>query len=219
MSSKHRHTSSFDESTYSSDESTYSSECTSDSESTDRKSAIKDYKELAKYVKPKSDSDILNICYKLIDKKFSYGRYGSIIIVMENKFGYVNATHLCNKFGKKFRHWLELDTSQELITEVSDEEQISEEQVIKKYATTNSETSGTYIHPDIIFSIASWASPSFAVQTLKRMSSLMELKQLTNEKDKLIREKEQLIREKEKTIANLSKQIKETDSRMKKTKK
>ena len=208
MSNKHRHASS-------SDESTYSSECTSDSESTDRKSAIKDYEELAKYVKPKSDSDILNICYKLIDKKFSYGRYGSIIVVMENKFGYINATHLCNKFGKKFRHWLELDTSQELITEVSDEEQIPEEQVIKKYITKNSETSGTYIHPDLIFSVASWASPSFAVQTLKRMSSLMELEQLTNERDKLIREKEQLIREKEKMISNLSKQIKENNSRTK----
>ena len=224
--------------TYSSD--TSESESESESESTNRKITKEKYEAVAKNVKPKNDSDILNICYEVIDANFSYGCCSNIDVVVENKTGYINATHLCKRVGKKFRNWaIESDTYEELLKVASKHTSITKKNLIKKYVTKNPETTGSYIHSCLMFSVGTWASTELylrmvgvinghfisqahnesiqekeqQIQKIKRL--IQEKERQIQEKEELINEKKQVIRDKKKLISNLSKQVKENKSKIK----
>ncbi len=115
------------------------------------------------------------------------------VIMHRNIDKYINATQLCKAGGKKFSHWICLDSTKELIMEL--EKSINKSNAgipalnvdIKSINKSNTENSalkkdikifesnlidskiggnhvGTWIHPDLAIQLAQWISPKFALQ-------------------------------------------------------
>ena len=86
---------------------------------------------------------------------------------------YVNATELCQAGGKKFSHWFSLDTTKELIKELSADAGITASGLVDTNKGGNTKTDqGSWIHPDLSISLAQWISPKFAIQVSKWVRTL-----------------------------------------------
>jgi hypothetical protein len=132
---------------------------------------------------------LLSLATEKIDKYFSIGKYGDFTIVIMNKNGYVNATKLCrfaknkNNKPKEFKNWLRNNRSSELVDEIA-KELTDQVPFISITQTMNNEVRGTYVHPDLIPHIASWASPAFAIKVSRIANNFFN-----EEKDRIIEEK------------------------------
>ena len=58
------------------------------------------------------------IAFEKIDDNYSYGTYDDFKVIIMNSNGYINVTKLCKQYGKYFKHWLQNDSSKDLIAEV-----------------------------------------------------------------------------------------------------
>ena len=114
----------------------------------------------------KGNNDIRQLCIVKINNDYSYGKYGEFCVIIKNSNGYMNATKLCNEAGKNFKHWKTNITSKELIDEVSLWVGIPTHTLMEIPNVPNN-LRGTYVHPDLIPHIASWASPKFAIKVSK----------------------------------------------------
>ena len=115
---------------------------------------------------------------------------------------YVNATQLCQAGGKKFSHWVSLDTTKELISALESDAGIPASQLIDtKKGQSSHFSQGSWIHPDLSISLAQWISPKFAIQvsrwvrTLFNKGSLEIDLNLLREKERSMRVKDHLIKE------------------------
>jgi hypothetical protein len=86
---------------------------------------------------------------------------------------YVNATQLCKAGGKKFSHWFSLETTKELINELSPDAGIPASGLVDtKRGGNNKSSQGSWIHPDLSIQLAQWISPKFAIQVSKWIRTL-----------------------------------------------
>ena len=86
---------------------------------------------------------------------------------------YVNATELCQAGGKKFNDWFSLDTTKELIKELSADAVIPASGLVDTNKGGNNKTDqGSWIHPDLSISLAQWISPKFSIQVSKWVRTL-----------------------------------------------
>ena len=115
---------------------------------------------------------------------------------------YVNATQLCQAGGKKFSHWVSLDTTKELISALESDAGITASQLIETKKGQSSQFSqGSWIHPDLSISLAQWISPKFAIQVSRWLRTLFNKGSveidlsLLREKERDIRIKDHLIKE------------------------
>ena len=115
---------------------------------------------------------------------------------------YVNATQLCQAGGKKFSHWFSLDTTKELIKELSADAVIPASGLVEtKRGGNNKSDQGSWIHPDLSIQLAQWISPKFAIQVSKWVRTLFNKGSveidinLLREKERSIRVKDHLIKE------------------------
>ena len=115
---------------------------------------------------------------------------------------YVNATQLCQAGGKKFSHWFSLDTTKELIKELSADAGITASGLVEtKRGGNNKSDQGSWIHPDLSIQLAQWISPKFAIQVSKWVRTLFNKGSveidinLLREKERDIRIKDHLIKE------------------------
>src|SRR5271156_1486551 len=133
-----------------------------------------------------------NIAFEQITGNYWYAAYGPFRVVMMKDTGYINATKLCSSGRKEYKEWTRLKNSQQLI-EALERHQVLENTrklfegenlplldanrmipllasppciFIKTANNTTSEQliSGTYVHPDLIPSIAGWISPEFQLR-------------------------------------------------------
>ena len=115
---------------------------------------------------------------------------------------YVNATQLCQAGGKKFNDWIRLESTKELINELSAEAGIPVSAFVEtKRGGNNKSDQGSWIHPDLSIQLAQWISPKFAIQVSKWVRSLFNKGSveidlnLLREKERDIRIKDHLIKE------------------------
>jgi KilA-N domain/Protein of unknown function (DUF3627) len=132
------------------------------------------------------------ICFQQIRDNFWYGLYGEFQVVIDASDGYVNASKMCRAGGKKFKEWKRLKGSQHLITVFerswvpentpvnfqngeSTLEDLEAQMCAPRFPACkfvqpanliNEDRliSGTYVHPDLIPSIAGWISPEFQLK-------------------------------------------------------
>lgn len=70
-------------------------------------------------------NSLRDITFECIHNRYHWGKYGDFKVIVDINTGYVNATHLCNltvtKTGsqKRFRDWLTITNTKELIKELS----------------------------------------------------------------------------------------------------
>ncbi|ARF02773.1 SWPV1-199 [Shearwaterpox virus] len=146
-----------------------------------------------------------------IDERFCCIRYNEFDLIMMKENGYINATNLCKARNKRFKNWLKLDGTKELIKTI--EEVDNTWKIKSSYSDINRmilevknesntenqyEVSGLYVHQDLIPHIASWISPLFAVKVSKIINSYISGKYKFN-----LKAKEEEIRQKEITNKEL----------------
>jgi hypothetical protein len=97
----------------------------------------------------------------------------NVIITSRPLDHYVNATQLCQAGGKKFSHWFSLETTKELINELSSDAGITASLLVDTIRGRSSKfTQGSWIHPDLSIQLAQWISPKFAIQVSKWIRTL-----------------------------------------------
>jgi len=116
---------------------------------------------------------------------------------------YVNATQLCQAGGKKFSHWFSLDTTKELISELSTDAGITASALVEtKRGGNNKSNQGSWIHPELSIQLAQWISPKFAIQVSKWIRTLFNQGSIEIDLN-LLREKERDMRIKDHRIKQL----------------
>ena len=116
---------------------------------------------------------------------------------------YVNATQLCQAGGKKFNDWFRLDTTKELINELSAVAGIPVSGLVDTKRGGNNKTAqGSWIHPDLSIQLAQWISPKFAIQVSKWIRTLFTEGSLEIDVN-LLREKDRDMRAKDHRIKQL----------------
>jgi hypothetical protein len=141
------------------------------------------------------DNDIKNIIFEKINKDYSYGKYGDFSVIVMNKNGYINATKLCNKSKKKLKQWLRNKNSLNMVNAFSKSLNINKNDLVIVIKGGKLEKiTGTYVHPDIIPHIASWASHNFAIKVSAVMKEY-SIKKVKEESEKLLAKKDDKIDE------------------------
>src|SRR3981189_2361950 len=138
---------------------------------------------------------INELVFEQIEGNFWYAAYGPFCVVMMKDTGYINATKMCNSGGKNYCDWSLLNSSHELINALAIDLALENTHgasastlrdgnqqicglpspLCKLIQTRNSTDveriiSGTYIHPDLVPSVAGWISPSFQLMANRVVS-------------------------------------------------
>lgn len=89
--------------------------------------------------------------------------------------GYVNATQLCKANGKRLNNWSRLKRSNYFLETLSVSTGITVgELLIGNESVGINETRGTWVHPDVAISIASWASPEFEIWASQALRAMLD---------------------------------------------
>jgi hypothetical protein len=116
---------------------------------------------------------------------------------------YVNATQLCKAGGKKFNHWFSLESTNELIKELSSDAGITASLLVESNrGQTSKFIQGSWIHPDLSIQLAQWISPKFAIQISQWVRTLFNKGSLEIDIN-ILREKERNTRIKDHRIKQL----------------
>src|SRR3977135_1688185 len=133
---------------------------------------------------------ISELVFEQIERNFWFAAYGPFRVVMMKDTGYINATKLCSSGGKECKKWSRLIGSHELIQALEKDLaleithgtststlQDGKDQIwplpspLCKSVQTRNETevecviSDTYIHPDLVPSVAGSISPEFQIMS------------------------------------------------------
>lgn len=91
--------------------------------------------------------------------------------------GWLHATKIAERFGKKPAHWLELDSTKEYIRKLS--ARMAESNVGKSDISLvvtrrgNSKASGTWLHPKLAVKFARWLSVDFEIWCDEQIDALL----------------------------------------------
>ena len=137
------------------------------------------------------ESGLEQIAFEQIKEDYWYGWYGQFNVVMMKSCGWVNGTKLCKDGGKQLKHWFENSSTRKLMnylqTQLGQQSHANTQGFpntlgdtsagipteVSKYIQTENKSdqdrliSGTYIHPDLVPSLASWISPEFALKACR----------------------------------------------------
>jgi hypothetical protein len=133
---------------------------------------------------------------------------------------------MCKAGGKFFKDWYRLDSTKELIKEISSDGGLCPCKI--PVETSKSKHIGSWIHPDLAVQLAQWISPSFAIQVsrwirelyltgsvsldsrksdeeLKRLQDQLEQQALElKQKEALVKETSEKLKEKDEHINRLN---------------
>lgn len=94
-----------------------------------------------------------------------------------NADGWLHATEIAERFGRKPAHWLELDTTKEYIQRLSDrmaKSNIGKSDItLVKTRRGNTATSGTWLHPKLAVKFARWLSVDFEIWCDEQIDALI----------------------------------------------
>ncbi|QRI42926.1 N1R/p28-like protein [Cheloniid poxvirus 1] len=108
-------------------------------------------------------------CYNYRD--FNFVKYNEVCLIIMKSNNYINASRLCESQNRDFRNWKKLMASKFLIKDVKEiNKQFktpNNKMIIEINNEVNSKIQGFYVHQDLIYPIAYWISPIFAVKVNK----------------------------------------------------
>lgn len=152
------------------------------------------------------NDEIKGLIVERINNNYSWGVYGEFKLIIRNVDGYVNGTHLLreatefeNKKRERFymkplkltdvNHWSRNDSTILLVDTLKIDLQIYSSIFIdpaKGRPKIGEEiTHGTYIHPRLVNSLATWVSPSYALIVGDLMNDQCIKKKLTSEENRI----------------------------------
>jgi hypothetical protein len=125
------------------------------------------------------------------------------IIECRKSDGYINATQLCKAGCKDFLHWINLETTKEIIDELANETGILASLLVDINKITNK---CIFIHSDLAIQLAQWISPKFALKLNYWIKSLFTQGKVGVD-IKILKEKENIINDYKKRVEHLEKAI------------
>ena len=88
-----------------------------------------------------------------------------VIIPQRPIDGYINATAMCQKAGKKFAQYHMNQSTQEFVAALSADVGIPTSAIIQVHkGGYDKQSQGTWVHPKVAIHLAQWLSPEFSVQ-------------------------------------------------------
>lgn len=81
--------------------------------------------------------------------------------------GYINATAMCKAADRRIAKYLENDTTQAYLQELSSDVRIRISDLVQIVKGGEPHLQGTWVHPQVAINLAQWLSPKFAVQVSK----------------------------------------------------
>ena len=78
-----------------------------------------------------------------------------------------NATEMAKCFGKRVQHYLDLDSTQEFISELIKDSKSRSGRPLKLVKTRRGRYGGTWLHHELALDFAMWLSPAFKVKLLR----------------------------------------------------
>lgn len=122
------------------------------------------------------DNDIRNIMFETLENEdYALGKLGNLEVLMMAKNGYINITKLCKESRKKFNHWTDNASSQNLIREIGKSLGYAEKdtniasKLIIAIRTGNNYYRGSYVHPELAIHVATWCNAKYATIVSKVM--------------------------------------------------
>lgn len=89
--------------------------------------------------------------------------------------GYINATALCQKAGKRFFDYARLSVTEAFVDALSTETGIPASALIQSVkGGKDPKSQGTWVHPQVAINLGQWLSPQFAVQVSKWVFDWMQ---------------------------------------------
>jgi KilA-N domain/Protein of unknown function (DUF3627) len=106
------------------------------------------------------------ITFEFIDNQYEWGYYFDIKVLIMTQNRYINATKMCQDGDRRFRNWLNNDYAINLINEFESSaiNLADGKSMIRITGGNDFEIRGTYVHLDLVPSIAGWISPAFALK-------------------------------------------------------
>ena len=156
------------------------------------------------------------------NETFTRGTYNGISIIKRDSDGFINGTHLCNQFGKRFRKIFEnhswqtyLDTFKARFYSDEEVRRNSGGPIYELKRGMTNDLRGSYIDPRITNYLAFWCSPDYAITVGEIMDKINEYSQATNQtfdetKDQLIAQLQAQINEQQQHIQQLETKIANT---------
>jgi hypothetical protein len=88
----------------------------------------------------------------------------NVIIVSRSEDNYINATQLCQAGNKEFNDWYLLDSTKQLINEITIETKIIVSQLVE---INNEFNQDIWLHPDLAIQLAQWISIKFGLHVIR----------------------------------------------------
>ncbi len=137
---------------------------------------------------------------------FTRGKYNSIDVIIRDVDGYINATILCNQFGRSFRKLQDNKTSWRLYYEAFEKRMSSvvttpHDYIYELKKGYKHELHGQYVHPRLVNYIVIWASAGYAVTVAETMDTIDEYTRVANKS--LLETKNEIISELQAKISEL----------------
>jgi len=169
------------------------------------------------------NDEIKGLIVKRINDAYSWGVYGQFKLIIRDADGYVNGTHLIHEAMEydnvkrresklklltipDFYNWIRNDSTILLIDELNQDPRIRGycfiDPVKGKQRVGEEMIRGTYIHPRLVNSLATWVSPSYALRVGDLMNDFHVKNKLSAER-KHIRDLETDLSKKDDVIADL----------------
>lgn len=132
-----------------------------------RNEFIFEKKQVSMAIEVKKNYNMASMVLNDIDEKYAWARFGNVEVIMMKENGYINATKLCKLGGKNFRDWYRggnknyVEFIENQLNEASANLRYPIKSLILVKDGNNNEIRGTYAHPKIIVSVASWISHEF----------------------------------------------------------
>ena len=86
------------------------------------------------------------------------------VVAQRPQDGYINATALCHKAGKRFNDYWRLAQTKAFLRELSTVTGIPVTSLVQIIQGGRADLQGTWVHPKVAIQLGQWLSPSFAVQ-------------------------------------------------------
>ncbi|QRI42922.1 N1R/p28-like protein [Cheloniid poxvirus 1] len=110
---------------------------------------------------------------RCISDFFSIVRYGNVEVTILNSNNYVNVSQLCSYSNKDFTKWMSSNIFTELINNLELDKAKTDNRAIILIDKYGCDINGYYAHPSLVPIIASWASPTFAINASKIVNYYM----------------------------------------------
>lgn len=159
---------------------------------------------------------IQTLAYEKIDNTYSRAKFADFEVVMRMEDGYINASHMCRLYNKKFNDWTRGKDGKAIIRAYNKSTGISVDNLLVHIKNGPNDIRGTYVYPDLAFTIAQWCNPEYSVMVneIIRKHHIQEKEYQLFLAGEKIKQQSKTIKKKDDKIDKLQQKLDEMERKM-----